>query len=768
MTAPLKTRPVGRATPMVNGIDKVTGKARFTADLPHAHALVGRILRSTQAHARLVRVDTSLARALPGVAAVVTGEDCGESLGVEPIPTNEYPLARDRIRYRGEAVAAVAAVDEATAAAALDLIHVEVEDLPASYGWAETCADGAPLLHKSVPGNIERDSHHQFGDVTAGFAAADLVREESYVNAEIAQVPMEPHAALATYDPVADHLTLSSATQVPYFGRLTAARCLGLDVARVRVVTPFVGGGFGARTEPLNVEIIACLLARATGGTVRMVLDREETFVTHRGRARTETRIKLGMTRDGKLTACTCEVHQIGGAYVGYGIPCVRHAGASLDALYGIPAIRFDAYRVYTNTPPFGAMRGQGTVEVRHAFDCLLDTMAAELGLDAFAIRRANLVEAPAQTAGGVVISSYGLPDCLDWAEEASGWRTRKDSLPPGKGLGMACSHYISGPAKPSFAGEPNAVVALKLDFDGSISILTGALDIGQGSSTVIVQTVAEVLGVDAARLRLVDLDSAVTPRDEGTCYSRVTYMVCNAAIRAAENLKGVLVDAAARRLDAEPADIEWDGTVFRVAGTQDGGLPFDEVCTEALNATGTLTVKGVYAVPDTHPNGRFKGASVLPTLGFSYAACVVEITVDPDTFLVTVDKVWAAHDCGFAINPLAVEGQIQGSVWMGMGQALSEGNRYHNGLPLTAGIMGYGVPTMVESPPIEVKIVESLDPNGPFGAKEAGEGSLAGFLPALANAIHHVLGVRLTELPMTPDRIMDAVVAKRRKGGAR
>ena len=767
MTAPAAARPAGRATPMVNGIDKVTGKARFTADLPHADALVGRILRSPHAHARIVRIDTAGARALSGVMAVVTGEDCSQTLGVEPLPTNEYPLARGRIRYRGEAVAAVAAIDETTAAAALNLIRVEVEDLPACYDRAAASAEGAEVLHVSLPGNVEHDSHHEFGDVAAGLSAAELVREETYFNADIAQVPMEPHAALAAFDPVAGELTLRSATQVPYFGRLTAARCLGMDVARVRVVTPFVGGGFGARTEPLNVEIIACLLARAVGGTVRMVLDREETFITHRGRARTETRVKLGMTRDGRLTACICEVHQTAGAYVGYGVPCVRHAGATLDALYRIPAVRFDAWRVYTNTPPYGAMRGQGTVEVRHAFDCLLDSMAAELGLDPFAVRRANLVEAPAQTIGGVVVSSYGLPECLDWVEEASGWKERWGALLAGKGLGMACSHYISGPAKPSFEGEPNAIVVLKLDFDGSISILTGALDIGQGSSTVITQTVADVLRVDPVRLRLVDLDSAVTPRDEGTCYSRVTFMVCHAAIRAAEALKEVLVAAAARRLDAAPADIACEGEVFRIAATQGGGLSFADVCSEALNATGTLTVKGVFSVPDIHPNGRFKGASVMPTMGFSYAACVVEVSVDADTFQVTVDKVWAAHDCGFAINPLGVEGQVQGSIWMALGQALSEGHHYHDGLLLNPGIMGYGVPSIAESPPIEVKIVETIDPNGPFGAKEAGEGSLAGFLPALANAVNDALGVRMTDLPITPDRLMDAAAGKRRKGNA-
>ena len=763
MISPKAKTAAGRPTPLVNGIDKVTGSARFAADLAYGGALVGRILRSPYAHARIVGIDASEARALDGVVAVVTGEDCARTLGVLPIPQNEYPLAHGRIRYRGEAVAAVAAVDAATAEAALGLIRLEVEELSACFEAADARVSGAPLLHWSVPGNVEHDSHFEVGDVAAGFAAADLVREETYHNAEIAQVPMEPHAALAEFDPVEGRLTLRSATQVPYFAHHTAARCLGLDPSKVRVVTPFVGGGFGARTEPLNLEIIACLLARAAGGAVRIVLSREETFLTHRGRAATETRMRLGMTGDGRLTACTCEVVQVSGAYVGYGIPSIRHAGAVLDALYRIPAHRFDGYRVYTNTPPYGAMRAQGSVEVRHAFDSLLDTMAQELGLDPFAVRRANLLEAPTRTAGGVVVNSYGLAECLDWVEEASGWQERKAALPPGKGLGLGCSHYISGPAKPSFAtGEPNASISLKLGFDGAIIIFTGATDIGQGSSTMIVQAVGEVLGVNPERLKLVNSDSALTPRDEGTCYSRVTFMVGNAAIVAAENLKKVLTEAAARRLDAKPDDIECLGEVYRVSGTQDGGIPFDEVVEEALAGVGTLTVDGAYAVPDTYRSGKFRGASVLPTLGFSYAACVVEVSVDADTGLITVDRVWAAHDCGFAINPLAVEGQVQGSVWMAMGQALSEETRYHQGLPLGPSIGGYGVPTIAESPPIEVKIVESMDPGGPFGAKEAGEGSLAGFLPALVNAVNDAVGVRMTMLPLTPDRLTDAM---RKKG---
>ncbi len=757
--------PAGRRIPLIDGVEKVTGRALYTADIAAPDALVGRIYRSPFDHAEIVEIDVSAARALPGVVAVITGDDCDMTYGVLPIAMNEYPLARERVRYRGEPVAAVAAVDAETAARALALIRLQVRELPAYFSAAEARQAKATPLHDDRPDNIQRSVHHEFGDVAAGFARADLVRERSFRCAEVTHAHMEPHAALARWDAERGELTLHTVSQVPYYVHLMLARCLKLDTDRIRVVKPFVGGGFGARTETLNFEIIAGLLARATQGAVRLELTREETFLTHRGRPETEVRLKLGMTSAGKLTAAECAVVQRGGAYAGYGIVTVLYAGSLLHALYDLPDVKYDGWRVYTNTAPCGAMRGHGTVNVRHAFECLLDEMAGELGLDPFAVRRANLLTVPVTAPNGVIVNSYGLPDCLDWVEQASGWHQRKDDLPPGRGFGMACSHYVSGAAKPvHWTGEPHAVINLKLDFDGGVTLLTGAADIGQGSSTILAQAAAEVLGIGMDRIRVIANDSAITPKDNGSYSSRVTFMVGNAAIDAANNLRQELIAAAAAKLDARPEDVDCAGDRFFVPGGQDPGLPFAEVAQAALAGRGTITVSGTFTVPEEYQGGKQRGGAVGSTMGFSYAAQVVDASVDFDTGQVTVNRVWVAHDCGFAINPLSVEGQIQGSVWMGMGQALSEETRYEKGLPVHASMLDYRVPTIVESPPIDVHIVESLDPNGPFGAKEAGEGSLSGFLPALANAVADALDIRFEELPLTPDRLTEAMARKQRE----
>jgi 4-hydroxybenzoyl-CoA reductase subunit alpha len=757
------TRAVGVRQPLIDGVDKVTGRARYTADLAAPGALVGAILRSPVAHAIIHSIDVEAARALPGVRAVVTGEDCDTAYGVIPVAQNEFPLARDRVRYRGEPIAAVAADDATTAQAALALIELDLEPLPAYFDAASARAPDAAPLHANKPGNVEREVDHVFGDVEAGFAAADLVREERFHYAEVTHAMMEPNAALADYDPERDRLTLHSVTQVPYYVHLALARCLHMDESRIRVVKPFVGGGFGHRTETLNFEIVAALLARAAGGTVRLELSREETFLTHRGRPETDVRLKLGLKKTGEITAVDCEVVQRGGGYAGYGLVTILYAGALLHALYRLPACRYHGLRVYSNTPPNGAMRGHGSVDVRHAFETMLDRMACELGLDPFAVRRANLLSVPHRTINDLQVNSYGLPDCLDIVERASLWRERRGKLPRGHGLGMACSHYVSGSAKPvHWTGEPHAVVNLKLDFDGGITVLTGAADIGQGSSTLLAQAIAEVLALPLERLTVVANDSVVTPKDNGSYSSRVSFMVGNAAIGAATELRRVLVEAAARKLEVAAADVECLGETYRVSGT-DRTLRYKEVVAVALEDAGTLTVKGVWSTPPETQGGKFKGAAVGSTAGFSYAAQVVEVAVDEETGMMHVERVWVAHDCGRAINPLSVEGQVQGSVWMGMGQALSEETQYHDGLPLSANLLDYRVPTIVESPPIDVFIVEARDPNGPFGAKEAGEGSLSGFLPALTNAIADATGLRLTELPASPDRLLGAITARRR-----
>jgi 4-hydroxybenzoyl-CoA reductase subunit alpha len=754
-----------RGVPLIDGIEKVTGRAHYTADLAHADALIGRIFRSPVSHGTIKRLDVSKARKLAGVLAVVTGDDCPHTYGVLPVAMNEYPLARDKVRYRGEPVAAVAAIDEATAQQALDLIEFDVSALPAYYSSAAARAVGAILLHENKPGNIEREVHHVFGDVAAGFSDADLVHEHLIRCSEVNHAQIEPHAALAAFDVATQRLTMQSVTQVGYYLQLMLGRCLEMDLSRIRMIKPFIGGGFGARVEPLNFEIITALLARAAAGKVIMRLTREESFLTHRARPQTDVLVKLGMRRSGQLTACACEVVQRGGAYAGYGIVTILYAGALLQGIYDIPAIKFDGYRIYANLPPCGAMRGHGSVDVRHAFECVLDRMARELGLDPFAVRRANLLRAPTRTMNDLVVNSCGLSECLDRVEDASRWRARIGKLPPGKGLGMACSHYVSGAAKPiHWTGEPHAVVNLKVDFDGGITAFTGAADIGQGSSTMVAIVVSETLGVSRDRVRVVAADSAVTPKDNGAYSSRITFMVGNAAIDAARNLKTILTAAAARKLEAGPEDIECIDEQFQVGCGGQASLPFDEVVKAALVGVGAINVKGTFTCPPEAQGGKHRGGAVGSTMGFSYAAQVVEVTVDEGTGAITVDRVWTALDCGHAINPLAVEGQIQGSVWMGMGQALSEETRYLDGLPAHAGLLEYRVPTIAESPVIEVQIVESHDPNGPFGAKEASEGALAGFPPALVNAVANAIGIDLDELPLTPDRVMQALVERRRR----
>ncbi|MEB2350841.1 MAG: molybdopterin-dependent oxidoreductase, partial [Burkholderiaceae bacterium] len=527
---------VGQRTPLIDGIEKVTGRARYTADLPFGETLVGKILRSPIAHGVIRGIDTAKARALPGVHAVVTGEDFAAPYGVIPIAQNEWPLARGKVRYRGEPVAAVAAVDEATAEAALAAIVLDIEPLPAYFVAADARAPGATLLHEKKAGNVEREVDHTFGDVEAGFASADLVRERTFHYAEVSHGQIELNAAVASYEPERDRLTTHSVTQVPYYLHLTLAQCLGMDSSRIRVVKPFVGGGFGHRVEPLNFEMVTAALARAAGGTVRIEQSREDSFLTHRGRPETDIRLRIGLKKNGEITAVDAEIVQRGGAYGGYGLVTILYAGALLHALYRMGAVKYRGFRIYTNTPPCGAMRGHGAVDARHAFETLLDRMAEELGLDPFAVRRANLITAPYRTLNDLQVNSYGIPECLDWVEQASGWKERHGKLPRGRGLGMACSHYVSGSAKPvHWSGEPHAVINLKLDFDGGITILTGASDIGQGSSTLLTQIVAEVLALPIARIRVVATDSALTPKDNGSYSSRVSFMVGNAALRAAQ-----------------------------------------------------------------------------------------------------------------------------------------------------------------------------------------------------------------------------------------
>ncbi len=754
---------IGKPVPMVDGASKVTGKGLYTDDLRIPGMLFSKILRSTYPHAKLLLIDTSRAEKIPGVVAVLTGKEVQERYGILPLGHDETALAVDKVRYVGEGVVAVAATSPEIAEEALRAIEVVYEPLPAYLDALTSMKNPSVLIHDDKPDNIERDYHHHFGNVEEGFARSDYVRSDSYFCPRVTHAAMEPHSTVAQYDENGK-LTVWSSTQTPYYLHRTLAKVLEMPMARIRVIKPLVGGGFGGKDEPLCHEICVAALARKAGRPVRLTVDREEVFYIHRGRPDQYVDLKTGVTRDGKITAVECKTIQDGGAYCSYGIVTILYSGALLGAIYDIRNMKYDGYRVLTNKPVCGAMRGHGTVNIRFAFESQLDTIAHELGIDPAEIRLRNALEPNSRTVNDLRVTSYGYPDCIKRAVEHSGWKEKKGNLPYGKGIGIAGSHYVSGAANSIYRSRmPHSNVMLKMDIDAGVTIFTGTSEIGQGSDTIQVQIVAEELGITIDRVRIISADSDLTPMDLGSYSSRVTFMAGNACLAAAREMKAKVNQAAADLLKL-PADRLMNRENF-IFDREDPGkrVSFEEAVVHAMGTQGgTLVTKGAYTPPKEAQGGKFHGAGVGPGVAYSYAAQVAEVTVDPETGIVKVDRIVAAHDCGRALNPLTVEGQIEGSVSMGLGQALQEQVLFDQGLVMNPGLLEYKTPGILDSPIIESIIVESAESEGPYGAKEAGEGSLAAVIPAVGNAIYDAIGVRITELPFSPEKIIKALKEKK------
>ncbi len=802
---------IGKPTAMVDAAEKTTGGGKYTDDLTVPGMLVGKILHSPYPHARIRHIDTTRAEALDGVVTVVVGKDAPNPYGILPVGHDEHALALDKVRYVGDNVACVVAVSEAIAEKALELIDVEYEVLPAYFDPEESMKAQSDFIHDNKPGNLEKDYHHAFGDPDQGFAEADHVAEARFIANEVTHAAMEPHSSLSSFelDPHTGklgRLTVWSSTQVPYYLQHKLSLVLEMPMSQIRVIKPLVGGGFGGKSEVIPLEIIAAVAARKAQAPVKITYTREEVFWAHRGRPRTIIDLKTGITNDGRITSVKARVVQDGGAYCSYGVVTILYSGALLGALYDIPNIQYDGYRVLTNKPACGAMRGHGTVNVRFAFESQLDELAAKIGMDPAEIRQRNLLKPPCITVNGLRVQSYGLPECIEKTVARSGWKERKGKLPKGRGLGIACSHYVSGAANSIIRSDmPHSTVNIKIDRDGGVVVYTGASEIGQGSDTMTAQVAAEVLGCSLARVRIIAADTDLTPIDIGSYSSRVTFMAGNATMRAAEDVKKRIAAAAAKKMNCAAEDLVFrDDLVFKrgsvpplakgheaeeVEMTQTGAsvsgrvegqilrgslqqkrkeegpkewMTFEETVVAAIDFHGTLTGTGSYAPPQEARGGRHKGGGVGPSPAYSYSAQVAEVSVDQDTGEVTVHKVWAAHDCGRALNPVSVEGQIIGSVWMGMGQALTEEMIWKDGMLMNAGMLEYRSPSSVESPQVEPIIVESIDPEGPFGAKECSEGSLAATIPAISNAIYDAVGIRLHESPFTPDRVLSALRAKK------
>ncbi len=773
---------VGVSIPRVDAVDKVTGRATYTADISLPNMIHGRILGSPIAHGRIKRIDVSKAKALEGVLAVLTGADVTDTMyGVSPARYDEYILAKDKVRHVGDEVAAVVAVDEKTADKALALIEVEYEELPPVLDPIEGMKDGAPQLHERYKNNVNTHVDHSFGDVDKGFAESHHVREETFTGNHIYQCPLEPHASIATWDPDGT-LVLYTSTQVPHYVQYMMAHVLHIPLGKIRVIRPVVGGGFGGKAETTPLDLCATLFSKMTGRPVKMVYSREEMFHHGRGRHKQHMNFKLGVDSEGKITAFKSEIYLDGGAYSSFGVATAYYAGSVVPTLYHIPNYKYDGYRMMTNKPACGAMRGHGVPQPRFAFECLLSMIADDLGIDPIEIRRRNAMTPNTMTVNEMDVGSCEFLATLEATCEKSVWDEKYGKLPEGKGIGVGCGGFVSGAGYCIYRGQvqlshekprehfqkrsifPHANAIVKISEDGMAGVLMiGAAEIGQGSDTVLVQMCAESLGIPTTRMRMRSQDSDISPLDLGAYSSRVTLMAGHAVSRAGEAVVEKMKPYAAKLLDSNEANIEardakmWD----RSSGES---IEWEEVARKYFNDNGPLVGTGCYKPPDGL-GGDYKGSTVGTSPAYSFGTAVCEVSVDMETGKVKIDEFTDYHDCGTAINPQSVHGQVEGAVVMGASETILEDVQFdEKGRILNPNLHGYLMMSIKDAPEIFSGLVDSYEPRGPFGAKEIGEGSTLPVLGAVAHAIANATGVWIKDLPITPEKILKAL---REKGEA-
>jgi 4-hydroxybenzoyl-CoA reductase alpha subunit len=763
---------VGKPFRKVDARAKCTGQTKFADDIVLPRMLFCKILRSHHPHALIKKIDLSKALALPGVIAIITGRDLPISYGILPVSQDEHALCIDKVRFVGDPVAAVAAIDEDVAFDAMNLIEVEYERLQTISSIEEGVMIDDPLIHDyGDQANIHKKVSLEFGDVEAGFAEADLIREDTFFYEGNTHLPMEQHAAVAYFD-TDEKMTLWSSTQTPHYVHRALAKVLELKASHIRVIATPNGGGFGGKSDPFNHEFIVCKLSMITGRPVKVTLTREEVFYCHRGRHPVLMHIKTGVKKDGAIMAMHFKTFLDGGAYGSYGVASTFYTGALQTVTYDVPRYKFQGLRVFTNKPPCGPKRGHGTPQPRYALEVHLDKISEELRLDPAEMRRKHLVAPNTVTANYLRIGSMGLGKCIDkvmegsdWKSKFSGWNGNERKLTRGKGIGIACSSYICGAGLPIYWNNmPQSGVQLRLDRQGGVCVMCGSTDIGQGSDSILAYIVAEILGIDPFDIRVITADTDLTPVDLGSYSSRVTLMTGNAAIQAAERARELLTLAVAEKLQLPIENISFaDRRAFDVENPE-VGVTFAEAVVLAESKFGTLGTVGSYCPPRSP--GKYKGAGVGPSPAYSYSAAVAEVDVDESTGIVTVERIWIGHDIGKSINPMLVMGQVEGSVYMGLGEILMEemayrGNR--NVVHKIPSMLEYKSPTTMEMCDVKTYLIEDPDPNGPFGAKEVGQGPLLPVPPAVANAVYNAVGVRVDEVPIAPEKVLKALHEKSR-----
>uniref|UniRef100_E6Q3S5 Xanthine dehydrogenase, molybdenum binding subunit n=1 Tax=mine drainage metagenome TaxID=410659 RepID=E6Q3S5_9ZZZZ len=753
---------VGAALPRIDGYAKVTGAAIFADDIALPRMLFGKLLRSPHAHARILSIDYANALRLPGVVAIAVGSDLPVRYGILPSTQDETVFAIDKVRYIGEPVAGIVAEDELTAQRAAALVEVRYDALPSVMSIEDALLEVGESGEKIHPesrkqSNVHKDVHLAFGDLEAGFAGADRIFEDEYFFEGNTHAALEEHSAVASCG--ADgKLTLWSSTQTPHYLHRVTAAVLEMPASRIRIIAPPVGGGFGGKTEPVAHELAAAYFARKTGRPVKFTLTREEVFYTHRGRHPVRIHLQTGITSDGTIAACRLQTWLDGGAYGSYGVATTYYTGALLPVTYKMGAYAFDGCRVYTNKPPCGPKRGHGTTQPRYAFESQLDSIATALGLDAGAYRTAIAIDPYSRTVNHLRVTSCGMREALSAVTERTDYGEKHGKLAPGRGIGLAASAYLCGAGLPIYWNPmPHSGAVVKVDRGGGVTVFCGASDCGQGSQNMLAVIVAETLGVDVLDVSVCAGDTDLTPVDLGSYSSRVTFMAGNAARNAAHEVRERIAEAAGAELGIAPERCAFaSGRVFD-RKQPDHALSFVDAARAAEARFGTLAGVGSYTPPaDLH--GDFKGSGVGPSPAYSYSACVAEVNVDFETGEVRVERIVLAHDCGRALNPTIVEGQIEGSAYMGMGEALMEESAFRDDLHRIPNLLDYKTPTILDTPRIEAIVIETEELEGPYGAKEAGEGPLNPVIPAIANAVADAIGARIYATPITPERVLQAL----------
>ncbi|MCF7809781.1 molybdopterin-dependent oxidoreductase [bacterium] len=778
--------------PRVDAIDKVTGRAQYTDDLSRPGQLYCAILHSPIAHGRILNIDTSKAESLPGVKAVITGKDTGTiKYGVSPARYDETILCLDKVRYIGDEIAAVAAIDKDTALDAINLIDVEFEELPYVLDGIEAMKEGAPQLHEKYKRNICAKVNWNFGDVKSVEKDADVVRTDKLTSQMQDGAFIEPQAILAEVDG-SGRLTMYSSTQAPHYIQRTLAMALEIPLEKVRVIKPAVGGGFGPKASCSTAELVTCKLAMITGKPVKMTFDREQVFLHSRARHQFFHTMTTGVKKDGTILFLKHNCILDGGAYASFGIATVYYAGSLLGGPYRLKHMDYDGYRVVTNKPTSGAQRGHGAVHARALFEMQLDLIAKELGMDPIELRLKNVMGAGETTCNELYMSSLGMRECLEAVRDKSGWAEiyklkktkRGNNNHKARGIGAACGFFVSGAGYPIYRSQTyHATVVTRISETGGFAIVeSGAADIGQGSDTVLAMITAEVLGISLNEVKVKSGDSDLSV-DLGAYSSRTTLMAGHACKEAAEACRDKILSSVAKRVNAKQTDLyieeglvrsrkgEVDFSGIREEFLQehvgftdhptDEYLTFREAARIAFMEHGSIVGTGKYKPPKL--GGSFKGATVGTSPAFGCSAQIAEVEVDLETGEVDVKKITGSHDCGFAINRTQVEGQMQGSMSMGLGEALMEEIMFDNkGSVLNRNLAEYKIPTSLDMPQLDSIIIETNEPNGPFGAKEVGEGAIMPVIPAILNAIRDATGVQITELPAKPERIVEGMKKKK------